>query len=335
MGLAGEHTLKQRAIEYIQRYGTGAGASRLVCGNHSYHVEAEAKIAALMETETALLFNSGYQANLTLLAAVANRDSLIFSDKNNHHSLLQGANASGAKVMRYGHQDLNHLERLLKKADPNRRKWIVTESIFSMDGDLPDLEALIALSEKYSCLIYLDDAHATGVIGNNGMGMGSGKQGIEIVMGAFGKAGGVSGAFAACSQQMKRYLIQCCAGLIYSTAMPPSVIGAIDAALELIPQYDNERMKLHETASCIRKELQKSGFNTGSSTSQIIPVITGSESSALDLSSYLEEQGILALAIRPPTVPAGSSCVRFSISAKHSAEHVQRLLHALQHWHRL
>lgn len=331
LGLAGHPILKQRAIDYINLYGTGATASRLICGNHNYHIQTETKIASLMGSESALLFNSGYQANLTLLPALADRHSLIFSDKHNHNSLVQGAKASGAKVTRYPHNNLDHLEKLLKMASEqtNTKKWIVTESIFSMDGDCCDIDRLFDLSEKYSALLYLDDAHATGVVGHNSMGLGSGKRSIDIVVGAFGKAGGVSGGFVACSQAMRDYLIQCCAGLIYSTAMSPAVVGAINGALEMIPCIDNERKQLHEKALYLRTKLQQLGFNIGQSTTHIIPLIIGSESRAMQLAALLEEQGILALAIRPPTVPEGSSCIRLSVSSKHTSEHLQYLIKVL------
>jgi 8-amino-7-oxononanoate synthase len=334
LGLANHPLLKQRAIDYINQYGTGATASRLVCGNFHFHEEVEAKIATLMQYESALLFNSGYQANLTLLPALADRYSLILADKHNHHSLLQGAKASGAKVVRYRHNDLNHLEFLLQNAaqGPYTRKWIVTESIFSMDGDSSDLDALAVLSKKYSALLYVDDAHATGIAGVNGMGHTSHRSGMDIAVGVFGKAGGASGAFAACSKLMHTYLIQCCAGIIYSTALPPSIVGAIDGALEIIPQLETERKKLHENITSLRNTLQQLGFNTGASTTHIIPLMMKTEMQALALATWLEQNGILAIAIRPPTVPAGCSCVRISLSAMHTQQHLDQLLTALQKW---
>lgn len=334
LGLAHHPLLKQRSIDYIHQYGTGATASRLVCGNFRFHEELETKIATLINYESALLFNSGYQANLTLLPALADRHSLILADKHNHHSLLQGAKASGAKVVRFRHNDLNHLELLLQDAaeGPYTRKWIVTESIFSMDGDCSDLDVLAALAKKYEALLYIDDAHATGVTGINGMGHTSHRSDIDIAVGVFGKSGGASGAFAACSKLMYTYLIQCCAGIIYSTALPPAIIGAIDGALEIISQFDEERKKLQESTISLRNALQQLGFNTGSSTTHIIPIVMKTEEQALALASWLEQNGILAIAIRPPTVPADCSCIRLSLSTMHTQSHVDQLLTVLQKW---
>lgn len=334
LGLAHHPHLKQRAIDYIHQYGTGASASRLVCGNFHFHEDAEAKIASLMQYEAALLFNSGFQANLTLLPALADRHSLILADKHNHNSLLQGALASGAKVVRYRHNDLEHLEKLLQGATQGlyTRKWIVTESIFSMDGDCSDIDALLALSEKFSALLYIDDAHATGVAGMNGMGLCSGRSNIDIAVGAFGKAAGASGAYAVCSRLIRTYLLQCCAGIIYSTALPPSVVGAIDGALETIPNLEKERKTLHAYAASLRSALHHLGFDIGTSTTHIIPIIMKTEKSTLALAEWLEQHGILAIAIRPPTVPEGNSCVRLSLSSMHTQQHLDQLLNALQRW---
>lgn len=334
LGLAGDLILKQKAIEFVNRYGTGATASRLICGNHPYHIQVEDHIAQLAGVEAALLFSSGYQANLTLLPALADRHSLIFADKHIHNSLLQGAIASRAKITRYSHNDLTHLEQLLKRhREEERRKWIVTESIFSMDGDQSNIEALVELSEKYSCLLYLDDAHATGLAGRNGMGLAFGKKKPDVAVGAFGKAGGGSGAFAACSKKMKEYLIQYCGGIIYSTAISPAIVGAIEGALERFPTLDSERSRLRTIAEYVRCEISKMGFNIGSSTTHIIPLIVGSEDLAIRLAEKLESCGIFAMAIRPPTVPGEASCVRLSLSSKHTDNQITHLLTTLSRWH--
>lgn len=331
LGLASHPLLKERSIEFTQRYGTGAGASRLVCGSYLFHDAVEEKIAKLCGTEAALLFNSGFQANTSLLPALADRHTLIIADKNVHYSLLHGAISSQAALLRYRHNDFSHLKELLSaNSGKFSRIWIVTESLFSMDGDRADLHALKQIADEFNALLYVDDAHALGLFGKNGMGLCSSIPGIDIIMGAFGKAGGASGAFVACTHEMREYLIHACAGIIYSTALPPSVVGAIDAALDLIPQYDQQRQQLNSNAQFLHQKLQQLGFNIGASNSHIIPLTLGTETASLDLSSSLERQGILALSIRPPTVPAGTSRVRLNLSAHHTQSHLDALLAALQ-----
>ena len=202
---------------------------------------------------------------------------------------------------------------------------IVTESVFSMDGDQSDIAALVELSHAYDALLVVDEAHATGVLGPRGMGLCCGK-GVDLIIGTFGKACGSFGAYAACSRNLRDYLVNCCAGFIYSTAMPPSVIGSIDAALDLIPGMDEERKELHAKADFLRSHLQNMGWRTGASNTQIIPVMVGDEMAVLALSSHLKSKGVLATAIRPPTVPKGQSRIRLALSANHTMAHLEYLI---------
>lgn len=332
LGLAENPLLKERAKLYIDQYGVGSCSSRLVSGNHPYHEAIEAKIAKLVGTQSALLFCSGYQANSTVIPALADPHALIIADKHIHQSLVAGALASRAKFLRYRHNDLDHLKTLLSKTAHSTysRRWIVTESIFSMDGDQSDLDALITLARSYGAFLYVDDAHAFGVMGNKGMGLCAGKQGIDVIMSAFGKAGGAAGAFIACSQQMRQYLIQFCGGLIYSTAPSPPLVGAMDAALDLIPLLDKERFRLHENAARLRTAMRQMGFEIGTSTAHIIPWIVGSEQEVLELSKKLEQNGFFVIAIRPPTVGVNRCCLRFSLSALHTQEHLDCLIELLR-----
>jgi 8-amino-7-oxononanoate synthase len=324
LGLSKHPMLEERAIEYLQKYGSGSTASRLVCGNYDCFERVEERIAGLIEYESALIFNSGFQANVSLLPALADRDTLILSDRLNHNSIIQGALLSRCRIERFRHNDMNHLEELLRENRDNggSRVLVVTESVFSMDGDQSDIDALVRLNEEYGTVLIVDEAHATGVLGKKGMGLTSGKD-IDIVMGTMGKAWGSCGAYIACSAKMREYLINFCYGLIYSTALPPSVIGSMDAALELIPTMDKERHDLLSKAAVFRSSLNELGYDTGKSTTQIIPVIIGDEGDALNLSRCLEDNNILTMTFRYPTVAQGESRIRLSLSAAHTQEHLE------------
>ncbi len=326
LGLSMHPLLRERALEYLDRYGAGATASRLICGTMDCCLALESKLAALKGTETALIFNSGYQANISLLPALADRRSLILSDNLNHNSLIKGAMLSRCRVIPFRHNDPDHLKRLLEE---NRDKdysrlIIVTESVFSMDGDCADLGAICELAEDFGAWSMVDEAHATGVMGRRGMGLACGGK-VDLAMGTFGKAGGSFGAYAACSKKLRDYLINCCSGFIYTTALPPAVLGAIDAALDLIPGLDEERARLRFHGDRLRRALNEGGFNTGKSSTQIIPIILGDEARTVNLSGKLAENGILASAIRPPTVPQGVSRIRLSLSAAHTLDQLDRL----------
>ena len=334
LGLAAHPLLKQRSIDYTERYGAGSTASRLVCGNLDCFETVEDKLSRLTGHESALVFNSGFQANVSLLPALTDSDTLILSDFLNHNSIIQGCKLSRCYVNTFRHNDLDHLEDLLKaSAGSHSRTFIVTESIFSMDGDVCNIDSMISLSEKYNSLLVVDEAHATGVIGKNGMGVSSNKN-VDLVMGTFSKGVGSFGAYISSSRMIRDYLINFCNGLIYTTALPPSVIGAIDAALELIPGMEKEREELMAKSDNLRKGLREIGFDTGKSTTHIIPVIVGEEKETLRLSGWLEENNVLATTFRPPTVPRGQSRIRIALTAAHNEKHVDLLLDLFRRWHK-
>jgi 8-amino-7-oxononanoate synthase len=334
LGLAMHPMLQERSIEFIEKYGTGATASRLICGNYDFYGQIESKLARLKQVEAALVLSSGFQANISVIPALADQNSLILSDQLNHNSLIQGARLSRCKVAVYRHNDLSHLEQLLEQNQDKgfSRIFIITESVFSMDGDMADIEGLVALAKKFNVFLIVDDAHATGVFGHQGMGLTCG-QDIDLVIGTFGKAGGSFGAYLACSKKLCDYMINCCSGLIYTTALPPAVMGAIDAALELIPSMDTQRESLLANAEYLRNSLHEMGWQTGNSSTQIIPIMIGEESEALALSSWLEENRILISAIRPPTVPEGASRIRLSLSALHTRSHIDHVIDVMKQWH--
>jgi 8-amino-7-oxononanoate synthase len=336
LGLSAHPALIARAREWAEALGTGAGASRLVCGTLEAHERIEAKVAAFKQTEAALIFASGFQANATVLPALLDRRAmgptpLVFADALIHASLHHGCRAAGVSPLFFRHNDMVHLEELLAaKAGDAGPRFILTESVFSMDGDQADVPALAALARHYDAFLYLDEAHATGVFGEHGAGLASLARGeVDLVMGTFSKALGSFGAYVAGSRTLRDYLINRCAGFIYSTALPPPVLGAIDAALDLVPRMDAERRDLQRLAERLRVALRAAGLETGPSTTQIVPVLTGEESHTMALAAALEDKGLLGVAIRPPTVPPGASRIRFALTAAHRADDVDRLVAAL------
>jgi 8-amino-7-oxononanoate synthase len=336
LGLSVHPKLIERSSKFAKDYGVGSGASRLVTGTLSIHEELESKLAEIFGTEAAILFNSGFQANTSILPAVAGRNSLILADKNIHNSLIQGALLSRAEFKRFEHNDYDHLEELLIKAQSKsyNRVWIVSETVFSMDGDRNDIDRLINLSDKYDALLYSDDAHALGVLGENGLGLNFEKKGIDISLGTFGKSFGSFGAFAACSKEMKDYLINFSGGFIYSTALPPTTIGAIEAGLEIIPLMNKEREVLLSNVEYTRSKINDLGFDTLGSDSQIIPVVIGSEEATIELSNLMKENKLWVSSIRPPTVKNNTSRLRITLSVKHTKTQIGQLLEVLEEWKR-
>ncbi len=333
LGLSHHPLLKQRAADWAARHGTGAGASRLVTGTLALHEAVERKLAALKGTEAALLFASGWQANASVLASLLRLPGppLVFFDALNHASLHHACRAAGASQLRFRHNDMDHLSTLLDQhAGRAGRRFIVTESVFSMDGDQADLPALRALADRHDAFLYLDEAHATGVLGPRGMGLsGTVPGGVDLAMGTFSKALGGFGAYVAGSRALCDWLVNRASGFIHTTALPPPVLGAMDAALDLVPGLHAERARLHAHADRVRAALAELGLDHGPSTTQIVPAIVGSEQAALDLADRLRQRGVLAVAIRPPTVPPGTSRLRLALSCAHGDADIDHLIDAL------
>ncbi|WP_343559627.1 aminotransferase class I/II-fold pyridoxal phosphate-dependent enzyme [Kiloniella sp. b19] len=346
LGLASDPQIREAAARAAQDCGAGVGASRLVTGNHPLFVEVEEKLAALKGTETALLFNSGFQANAGLLAALLDGrlhglrgrapKVRLFTDRLNHASLHFGIAASGAVQKRFRHNDLDHLEELLEQSNPEEGPAIVvTESVFSMDGDRLDVGRIRRLAQQYDVFLMIDEAHASGVLGLNGMGLcahdrSENYDSAELVMGTFGKALGSFGAYAACSDVMKQYLVNRCSGLIYSTGLPPAVLGAMSAALDRVPKMEAERAHLQGLSDRLRERLGMLGLDSLDSSTQIVPVVLGSDQRVMSVAKALKERGYLVGAIRPPTVPEGTGRLRITLSAAHSCEQVEGLLSGLK-----
>jgi 8-amino-7-oxononanoate synthase len=320
--------LAERSAEWAARYGAGAGASRLVTGTHAAHLAVEAKIAAFKGTEAALLFPSGWHCNAAVLAALlkAAPGTSLFTDRLIHASLHAGA--TGHRQIRFRHNDLDHLEEFLA-AEDGRPKLIVTESVFSMDGDRADIARLVTLARAHDAFLYIDEAHATGVLGPQGRGLSAAHPGADLVMGTFSKALGCFGAYVAGSRLLIDYLVNACGGFIFSTAPPPAMLGAIDAALDLVPGMNAERAHLAAHGDHLRARLAAAGIDTAESSTQIVPAIVGAAEDALALADALVADGLLAAAIRPPTVPPGTSRLRLALRATHDAADIDALADAI------
>lgn len=330
LGLSQHPLVKARAAEWAERHGAGAPSSRLVTGTRDITLAVEAKLAAFKGREAALLFSSGFQANATVIPALANAGAggaAIFSDELNHASIIHGARTAKGKAEIFRHNDLDHLDHLLGRH--RGRKLILTESVFSMDGDRADLAALVQLAERHGAALYVDEAHATGVLGPQGRGLAAECGGVDVVMGTLGKAFGAFGAYIAGSRTLIDWLVNRCAGFIYTTALPPAVLGAVDAALDLVPGMDAERAQLQRNSQRLRDALALRDYDTLGSSTQIVPAVIGSEAAALAAAQQLNDAGVLAVAIRPPTVPEGTSRLRFALNSTLAEPEMERLLAAL------
>jgi len=323
LGLADHLELKRASMAAVERFGTSSGAARLVSGTMELHTALEARLAGFKRTEAALLFNSGYAANTGILAALAGKGDVIFSDRLNHASILDGALLSRARLVRYPHNDHAALRRLLEQHRGVGRAIIVTDGVFSMDGDLAPLAELAVLKREFGALLMVDDAHGTGVLGAGGRGsveLCGVLEDVDIQMGTLGKALGSFGAYAASSRQIVDYLVNRARSFIFSTSLPPSVLAAAHAALAVVdsPEGAELRRQLRSNAEQFRATLQGAGFDTMGSETQIIPIRVGDAGLTMEFTRRLLEQGIFVQGIRPPTVPAGSCRLRCTVMASHT-----------------
>jgi len=315
------------------RFGVGSGASHLVSGHSSLHHRLEEALAEFSGRPRALLFSTGYMANLGAVNALLGKSDFIFEDKLNHASLLDAGLLSGARFQRFLHNDVAHLESRLSRAEAGR-KLIVVDGVFSMDGDLAPLPELAALAQKHDAWLMVDDAHGFGVLGANGAGCAEhfalDEEQLPILMGTLGKGIGTFGAFVAGSEALIETLIQFSRTYIYTTALPPAVAAATLKSLELLRSEAWRREHLRDLIARFRRGAQQLGLPLMTSESAIQPLLVGAAGRALALSERLAEQGVWIGAIRPPTVPAGSARLRITLSAAHSEAHVDRLLSALE-----
>lgn len=334
LGLSQHPLLKKAALKATEEFGTSSSSSRLVSGTLPIHIDLEKTIAEWYEKGSALLFNSGYHAGIGVIPAIA-QNGLVFSDELNHACLIDGCRLSQAKVYVYKHKEMEHLEWLLKKHhNKERPSWIITESIFSMEGEKAPLHDLIKLKKKYSTCLLIDEAHAVGVYGNNGRGVAEEFDiidKVDLIMGTFSKALGSFGGFAIGSKNMMEFLINKTRSFIFTTALPPSVAAVNKASIELVKKMKLKREKLHIQAGRVRRILCQIGFSVlGKEDSLIIPIIIGESEKTVQYSKELIKKGLWVQAIRPPTVPNGTSRLRLTISASRTQKEYDLLFKSFQ-----
>ena len=331
LGLANRPELIAAMQQAAGDSGVGSGASNLITGQHRYHDTLEKQLASFVGLPAALLFSTGYMANIGVLGALMGRGDAIFADKLNHACLNDGAYFSYADFQRYPHNDVQALEKLLQ-ASKAKHKMIAADAVFSMDGDIAPIPEYLALCEKYDAYLYLDDAHGFGVLGEHGQGSLSHfniKSPRIIVMATLGKAAGVAGAFVTGEQVVIDYLIQKAKSYVYSTPAPPALSATLSASVKLIEQGDDLRANLYSLIAYLKQNLKLKKWKLLESDTAIQPLIIGGNEESLAVSEYLQTHGILVPAIRPPTVPTGTARLRISLSAAHSLDDVKQLVAAI------
>jgi len=319
LGLAGHPRVREAAAEAALEWGAGAGASRLISGNMSPHRRLEERLAAFKGYETGLLFGSGYLANIGAISALAARGGVVFSDQLNHASIVDGCRLARAETFVYRHCDVEHLAWGLRKA-AGRGSLIVSDSVFSMDGDVAPLADLLRLAREHRCRLLVDEAHATGALGPGGRGAvaEAGLSGeVDLVVGTLGKALGSYGAYVCGDADLIEYLLNSARSFVFSTALPPPVLAAAMAALELLEAEPQRVRRLRANAATLRAGLLAEGLAASGGTSQVVPLEVGEAEPTMELCERLLERGVFAQGIRPPTVPPGSSRLRFSVMATH------------------
>lgn len=337
LGLANHPRLKEAAAQAAGEYGCGSGASRLICGNMALHEGLERRLAEFKGAAEALLFTSGYTANLGIISALAGSEDYVFSDELNHASLIDGCRLSQAEVRVFPHNDTLALERELQsalRARPAARRLIVVDGVFSMDGDLAPLPELAGLAEEYDSLLMVDEAHATGVLGPEGRGVVAlhGLEGrVPVLMGTLSKALGNLGGFACGEPELREYLINSARSFIFTTGLPPAVAASAIAALDVLRDHPELTQKVQQNAAYLRRQLGALGYNTLRSQTQIIPVVVGDARRTLEMSRLLLQRGVLATAIRPPTVPEGTCRIRVTVMATHTRQDLDFALEAFEH----
>ena len=331
LGLTDHPVVKEAAKRAVDTWGAGAGGSRLTTGNYALHEELEQEIARFKKTEGAVVFGSGYAANVGVIQALAGKGDAVLSDELNHASIIDGCRLSQAEVKVYHHRDMEHLEALLSQVKSCRRRLIVTDGVFSMDGDLAPLPDIVRLAERFEAIVMVDDAHATGVFGGRGAGTvdhySLGNR-VQVQMGTLSKALGSSGAYVAGSLELIDYLRNKARSFIFSTAPPPAAAGAALAAIRLVGRQPEIRTRLWRNARYLRTGLQQLGYRVPAEDSPIIPVMIGDPSMTVCLSRALLEAGVFAPGIRPPTVPHGTSRIRVTVMSSHSRKDLEEAISA-------
>ena len=331
LGLSNDKRIINKGYELAKRYGAGSTGSRLMSGNLKFIEDFEKELAEILKTERSLIFNSGWHANIALITTFADKNTTVFCDRLNHASIYDGIKLSGASMIRYHHNNMKDLEEKLNN-DNTKKKIIITESVFSMDGDISCLEDIVDLSQKHSALLIVDEAHGFGVFGERCTGIIEEKklQGkVDLIMATFGKACGVMGSFVAGDSLLIEHLINHARPFIFSTALNPFTVGAAREAIKII-QKERPGKRLIEISNNFREELKKSKISYGSSSSHIIPIITGSNERSLELKEFLFQKGFFCQAIRPPTVLPGTARIRLSLNLLIKEEDLKLLLDSIK-----
>ncbi|MBZ0167120.1 MAG: 8-amino-7-oxononanoate synthase [Candidatus Omnitrophica bacterium] len=329
LGLANDSRLGQSIVESIRQEGYGASASRLICGSMPSHHNLEERMASFKGTEACLLYNTGYMANVGILSSLFDKDDMIFCDKLNHASIIDGIRLCQVPFKRYRHADMDHLEQLLAAAPAVGNKCVVTDSIFSMDGDVAPLDKIVEIAKRHHAVVMVDEAHAFGVMGQTGKGCVEhfGLTGaVDIQMGTFSKAAGSFGAYCCGSRALIDVLINKSRSFIYTTGLPPLIAAASLKAVDIIEQDQSLRQQLWDNTHYTRAALRLAGFNTMNSSTPIIPILIGDNHLAIKFSQQLFEEGILVLAVRPPTVPPNTARLRLTLTAKHNKADIDYVL---------
>ena len=331
LGLADHPRVREAAAEAAMRYGAGAGASRLVSGNMTIHRRLEEQLAAFKGSEACLLFGSGYLANAGVVSALAREGDVVFSDALNHASIIDGCRLARAETFVYDHADPDHLEWGLRQAE-GRGSLIVTDGVFSMDGDVAPLQPIVELAQRHDARVMVDEAHSSGVLGPEGRGAvaAAGLEGeIDVIVGTLGKALGSYGAYVCCDLPMAKYLINTARTLIFSTALPPPAVAAAMSALGLLREQPRRVEKLQRNGAVLRAALADNGLEVPPGDTPIVPLIVGGAAEAVRASERALEQGVFAQAIRPPTVPDGSSRLRLAVMASHTKSELREAAQTL------
>jgi glycine C-acetyltransferase/8-amino-7-oxononanoate synthase len=333
LGLADHPLIKEKAKQAIDDFGFGAGASRLISGSTLLHQGLERALAAFKKREACLVFTSGYQANIGIISALAGEEDTVIIDRLNHASIIDACKFSKAKLQVYPHKDMEELEKVLQRSERFEKRLIITDSVFSVDGDIAPLPEILKLAKKYDALLMVDEAHSTGVLGKTGKGIEEyfGIKGeIDIIMGTLSKALGSLGGFVCGSKSLIDFLTNKARSFIYSTALPPAAAAAALASLELLGKDPELLKKLWKNVGYLKDNIKGLGCNILGSETPIIPILTGEADKTMEASKILFENGIFVSGIRPPTVPEGEARLRITVTALHTKKEMEQLINALQ-----
>ena len=333
LGLTDHQQVKDAALKAVVRWGTGSGGSRLISGNFILYKELEEKIAQFKNTEEVIVFSSGYLTNIGTISSLVGPEDAVISDELNHASIIDGCRLSRSRVLIFNHKDMQQLERALNETQDCRRRLVITDGVFSMDGDLAPLPEIVALAEKYNAFVMVDDAHATGVFGSRGTGTVEhfnleGKVAVQV--GTLSKALASCGGYVTGKSDLINFLRNKARSFIYSTGLPPAAVGAAIAAVDIIREEPEIRARLFDNATFLREGLARLGFTILTRESQIIPILAGDDSLTMAMDKALFERGIFVTGIRPPSVPPGTSRLRVSVMATHTREDLEEVLNVFE-----